>query len=256
MDIAAWLQGLGLERYVPAFRDNEIDWEVLPKLTSEDLREIGVAAIGHRRKLLDAIAALGATVPTAAVTAAPSDAPAPTDAERRQLTVMFCDLVGSTALSSRLDPEDLREVIAAYHRAVAEVVAQFDGFVAKYMGDGVLIYFGYPRAHEDDAAERAVRAGLGSIDAVRRLDVRCTRLQARVGIATGLVVVGDLIGEGSAQEQSVVGETPNLAARLQALAEPDTVVIAASTRRLTADLFEYRALGEIELKGIAAPVPA
>jgi class 3 adenylate cyclase len=154
---AAWLQGLGLERYVPSFRDNEIDWEVLPKLTSEDLREIGVAAIGHRRKLLDAIAALGATVPTAAVTAAPPDAPAPAKAERRQLTVMFCDLIGSAALSARLDPEDLREIIAAYHRAVAEVVAEFDGFVAKYMGDGVLVYFGYPRAHEDDA-ERAVRA--------------------------------------------------------------------------------------------------
>jgi class 3 adenylate cyclase len=207
MDVAAWLQGLGLERYVPAFRDSEIDWEVLPKLTSEDLREIGVAAIGHRRKLLDAIAALGATVPTAAVTAAPSDAPAPTDAERRQLTVMFCDLVGSTALSSRLDPEDLREVIAAYHRAVTEIVARFDGFVANYMGDGMLVYFGYPQAHEDDT-ERAVRAGLESIDAVSRLDVKSAQLQAHVGIATGLVVVGDLIGEGSAQQQSVVGETP------------------------------------------------
>jgi class 3 adenylate cyclase len=211
MDIAAWLQGLGLERYVPAFRDNEIDWEVLPKLTSEDLREIGVAAIGHRRKLLDAIAALGAAVRTAAVTAAPSDASAPTDAERRQLTVMFCDLVGSTELSARLDLEDLREVIAAYHRAVADVVGRFDGFVAKYMGDGVLIYFGYPRAHEDDG-ERAVRTGLGVVDAIGRLDFKSVELQARVGIATGLVVVGDLIGEGSAQEQSVVGETPNLAA--------------------------------------------
>ena len=168
---------------------------------------------------------------------------------------MFCDLVGSTALSSRLDPEDLREVIAAYHRAVAESVAEFDGFVAKYMGDGVLVYFGYPRAHEDDA-ERAVRAGLGVIDAVGRLDVKSVKLQARVGIATGLVVVGDLIGEGSAQEQSVVGETPNLAARLQALAEPDAVVIAAGTRRLVGDLFEYRDLGAVEVKGIAAPVPA
>jgi class 3 adenylate cyclase/predicted ATPase len=255
MDIAAWLQGLGLERYVPAFHDNEIDWEVLPKLTSEDLREIGVAAIGHRRKLLDAIAALGATLPTAAVMAAPFDAPAPTNAERRQLTVMFCDLVGSTALSARLDPEDLREVYAAYHRVVAEVVAGFDGFVAKYMGDGVLVYFGYPRAHEDDG-ERAVRAGLGVVDAVGRLDVKSVKLQARIGIATGLVVVGDLIGEGSAQEQAVVGETPNLAARLQALAEPDAVVIAASTRRLVGDLFEYRDLGAVEVKGIAAPVPA
>src|SRR5262249_17289176 len=203
MDLAAWLQGLGLGRYVPGFRDNEIDWEVLPKLTSEDLREIGVAAIGHRRKLLDAIAALGARAPTAAVAAAPSDAPAPTNAERRQLTLMFCDLVGSTELSARLDPEDLREVIAAYHRAVADVVGRFDGFVAKYMGDGVLIYFGYPRAHEDDA-ERAVRGSLDLIDAIGRLDVKSVELQARVGIATGLVVVGDLIGEGSAQEQSVV----------------------------------------------------
>src|SRR6516165_5716593 len=148
-------------------------------------------------------------------------------AERRQLTVMFCDLVGSTPLSSRLDPEDLREVIAAYHRAVAGMVAAFDGFVGRYMGDGVLVYFGYPQAHEDDA-ERAVRAGLGAIEAVTRLDVGSVKLQARVGIATGLVVVGDLIGAGPAQEQSVVGETPNLAARLQNLAEPDTVVIAAA----------------------------
>src|SRR5467141_2469380 len=168
---------------------------------------------------------------------------------------MFCDLVDSTALSSRLDPEDLREVIAAYHRAVTGVVAGFDGFVAKYMGDGVLIYFGYPRAHEDDA-ERAVRAGLGLIDAVGRLDVKSGKLQARVGIATGLVVVGDLIGEGSAQEQSVVGETPNLAARLQTLAEPDAVVIAASTRRLVGDLFEYGDLGAVEMKGIGEPVSA
>ena len=179
----------------------------------------------------------------------------PADAERRQLTVMFCDLVGSTALSARFDPEDLRELIGAYHRAVADVVAGFDGFVAKYMGDGVLIYFGYPRAHEDDA-ERAVRAGLGLIEAVGRLDVRSVKLQARVGIATGLVVVGDLIGEGSAQEQSVVGETPNLAARLQTLAEPDAVVIAAGTRRLVGDLFDYRDLGAVEVKGIAEPVPA
>src|SRR5262249_18342785 len=151
------------------------------------------------------------------------------------------------------DPEDLREVIAAYHRAVAGVVTAFDGFVGRYMGDGVLVYFGYPRAHEDDA-ERAVRAGLGAIDAVSRLDTRSVKLQTRVGIATGLVVVGDLIGEGSAQEQSVVGETPNLAARLQALAEPNAVVIAAATRRLVGDLFEYRDLGAIEVKGIAGPV--
>jgi class 3 adenylate cyclase/predicted ATPase len=168
---------------------------------------------------------------------------------------MFCDLVDSTALAAGLDPEDLREVIAAYHRAVANAVRNFDGFVAKYMGDGVLVYFGYPHAHEDDA-ERAVRAALGVISAVVRLDVRSVKLQARVGIATGLVIVGDLIGEGSAQEQSVVGETPNLAARLQVLAEPDAVIIAAGTRRLLGDLFEYSELGAVEVKGLAAPVLA
>jgi class 3 adenylate cyclase len=255
MDVAAWLHGLGLECYEQAFRENEIDWDALPKLTAEDLKDLGVVLGGHRRKFLEAIAALGGAVPLAAATVASRDVPAPVDAERRQLTVMFCDLVGSTALSALLDPEDLREVIAAYHRAVAEIVARFDGLVANYMGDGVLVFFGYPRAHEDDT-ERAVRAGLGLIDAVGRLDVKSVKLQAHVGIATGLVVVGDLIGEGSAQQQSVVGETPNLAARLQALAEPDAVVIAAGTRRLVGDLFEYRDLGAVEVKGIAAPVQA
>src|SRR5713101_4151423 len=221
MDIAEWLQDLGLERYAPAFRDNEIDERVLPSLTADDLKDLGVSLVGHRRRLLDAIAALGSPLPNPPL---PGLAPGITgegrvgaEAERRQLTVMFCDLVGSTELSARLDPEDLREVIAAYHRTVADVIRSFDGFVAKYMGDGVLVYFGYPRAHEDDA-ERAVRAGLGSIDAVGRLDIKFAQLQVRIGIATGLVVVGDLIGEGSAQEQTVVGETPNLAARLQALA--------------------------------------
>jgi class 3 adenylate cyclase len=256
VDIAAWLRGLGLEQYQPAFRANEIDEKVLPSLTSEDLREMGVVPIGHRRRLLDAIAALSDGLPAAEATPVAAAAPAATaQAERRQLTVMFCDLVDSTALAARLDPEDLREVIAEYHRVVATVVAQFDGFVAKYMGDGVLVYFGYPQAHEDEA-ERGVRASLACIDAVGRLDVKSVKLQARIGIATGLVVVGDLIGEGSAQEQSVVGETPNLAARLQALAGPDTVVIAASTRRLVGDLFEVRDIGPVEVKGITAPVPA
>jgi class 3 adenylate cyclase len=165
---------------------------------------------------------------------------------------MFCDLVGSTELSARLDPEDLRGVIAAYHRAVAEIVAGFDGFIGRYMGDGVLVYFGYPQAHEDDA-ERAVRAGLGAIDAVSRLDVKSVKLQARVGIATGLVVVGDLIGAGPAQEQSVVGETPNLAARLQALAQPDRLVIADSTRRQIGTLFDIEDLGPRTLSGFAEP---
>jgi class 3 adenylate cyclase len=247
MDVVAWLRGLGLERYAPAFRDNDVDTEVLPALTSDDLISIGVTSVGHRRKLLEAIAALGAEAPPAAATAS-----APADAERRQLTVMFCDLVGSTALSTRVDPEDLRELIGAYHSVVTEVVAGFDGFVAKYMGDGVLVYFGYPRAHEDDA-ERAVRAGLGSIDAVGRLDVASAKLQARVGIATGLVVVGDLMGEGSAQEQSVVGETPNLAARLQSLAAPGTLVIADTTRRQIGTLFEIEDLGRQPLAGFAEP---
>src|SRR5215472_11529809 len=246
MDIEAWLQGLGFERYVPAFRDNEIDWEVLPKLTSEDLREIGVAAIGHRRKLLDAIATLSASEPTATVKAAASN-----DAERRQLTVMFCDLVGSTPLSTRFDPEDLRELIGVYHRAVAETVARFAGFVAKYMGDGVLIYFGYPEAHEDDA-ERAVRAGLAVIDAVGGLATH-EALNVRLGIASGLVVVGDLIGAGAAQERGVVGETLNLAARLQALAQPGTLVIADSTRRQVGALFEIEDVGLRALAGFAEP---
>jgi class 3 adenylate cyclase/predicted ATPase len=244
MDLAAWLRDLGLERYEAAFRDNAIDAAVLPELTADDLKDLGVNLVGHRRRLLSAISALQSeALPS------PEATPPSAGAERRQLTVMFCDLVGSTELSSHLDPEDLREVIAGYHRAVAGVIRNFDGFVAKYMGDGVLVYFGYPMAHEDDA-ERAVRAGLGLIDAVGRLE-----LQARIGIATGLVVVGVLIGEGSAQEQSVVGETPNLAARLQALAESDTVVIAAGTRRLLGDLFEYRDLDAVEVKGIGGPVP-
>ena len=227
IEIGEWLRKLGLEQYGRAFRENDVDAQVLPRLTAEDLTSIGVTSVGHRRRLLDAIAALG-PLPNPPPRA--GEGRVGVEAERRQLTVMFCDLVGSTALSARLDPEDLREVIGAYHRAVAEIIAGFDGFVSRYMGDGVLVYFGYPQAHEDDA-ERTVRAGLGAVEAVSRLDVKSGKLQARVGIATGLVVVGDLIGEGSAQEQSVVGETPNLAARLQALAEPGAVVIAAGTRR-------------------------
>jgi class 3 adenylate cyclase/predicted ATPase len=249
MDVAAWLRGLGLGRYEAAFRDNEIDWDALPKLTAEDLKDLGVVLGNHRRKLLDAIAALQSDIGPVleTVVAAPT-------AERRQLTVMFCDLVGSTTLSARLDPEDLRDIFGAYHAAVAEAVSNFGGFVAKYMGDGVLVYFGYPQAHEDDA-ERAVRAGLAVVQAVRRLETP-ELLQVRIGLATGLTVVGDLIGSGSAQERTVVGETPNLAARLQTLAEPDTIVIAESTRRLVGNLFDYENLGEVELKGLATPVRA
>ena len=261
MDVVAWLRGLGLEQYVPAFRDNDVDGEVLPELTADDLISIGVTSVGHRRKLLAAIAALGAE-PTRdsaqpAVSATPTPISPPTiDAERRQLTVMFCDLVGSTALSARLDPEDLREVVGAYHRCCADLITEAGGFVAKYMGDGVLAYFGYPQAHEHDA-EHAVRAGLALVEALPKLTTAASvPLQVRVGIATGLVVVGDLIGAGAAQEQAVVGETPNLAARLQALAEPGAVVIADGTRRLLGNLFELKNLGARDLKGIAAPARA
>ena len=258
MDVTAWLRGLGLEQYAPAFRDNDVDGEVLPELTADDLISIGVTSVGHRRKLLAAIAALRSELPTVAQSAARATFDATShpaiDAERRQLTVMFCDLVGSTAPSTRHDPEDLRELIGDYHRAVAERVGRFDGFVAKYMGDGVLIYFGYPHAHEDDD-ERAVRAGLAVIEAVDRLPAR-QDLRVRLGIATGLAVVGDLIGEGAAQERGVVGETPNLAARLQAMAAPNTLVIAEATRRQVGGLFELADLGPQALGGFSEPLPA
>jgi class 3 adenylate cyclase/predicted ATPase len=251
MEIGAWLRSLGLERYEPAFRENEIDWEALPKLTAEDLKDLGVVLGGHRRRLLDAITALG----SAKEPPAPALGPAATgEAERRQLTVMFCDLVGSTPLSQRFDPEDLREIVGTYHRCVADTVGRFAGFVAKYMGDGVLIYFGYPEAHEDDA-ERAVRAGLAVIDAVARLAIS-EPLNVRLGVASGLVVVGDLIGAGAAQERGVVGETPNLAARLQALARPGALVIAESTRRQIGVLFEIEDLGPQPLAGFAEPQSA
>ena len=251
MDIGAWLRGFGLERYEPAFRDNDIDAEVLFELTPEDSTALGVTSIGHRRKLLAAIAMLraepGATIETSERSASV------VGPERRQLTVMFCDLVGSTALSARLDPEDLRDVIGAYHRSIAATVAPYDGFVAKYMGDGALIYFGYPRAHEDDA-ERAVRAALALIDAARTVDAGQEQLEVRIGIATGLAVVGDLMGTGAAQEEAVIGDTPNLAARLQALAPPNGCIIADATRRLVGALFEYEDMGSVALKGFGAPV--
>jgi class 3 adenylate cyclase/tetratricopeptide (TPR) repeat protein len=254
MDIADWLRRLELPQYIPAFAENAIDWAVLPRLTADDLRDIGVVAVGHRRKLLDAIAALSAADAAAIGTAGvPPASSISVGAERRQLTVMFCDLVGSTALSARLDPEDLREVIGAYHTAVAEEVVRFAGFVAKYMGDGVLVYFGYPQAHEDDA-ERAVWTGLALVERVAKIETHA-RIEARIGIATGLVVVGDLIGSGESQERGVVGETPNLAARMQELAPPNGVVIAEGTRRLIGDLFELRDFGPVAVKGFAAPVP-
>ena len=247
MELGGWLRSLGLEQYESAFRANAIDDTVLQSLTAEDLKDLGVGPVGHRRKLLDAIAALRADVSATDKTAADT-------AERRQVTVMFSDLVGSTALSGRMDPEDLREIISDYQKCVAETVRRFGGFVAKYMGDGVLVYFGYPEAHEHDA-ERAVRAGLELVSAVAGLKTHAL-LQTRVGIATGLVIVGDLIGSGEAQERGIVGETPNLAARLQGIAKPDMVVIAEDTRKLLGNLFELQDLGASDLKGIARPVRA
>jgi class 3 adenylate cyclase/tetratricopeptide (TPR) repeat protein len=244
VDIAEWLQGLGLGQYAPAFAENAIHWDVLPKLTADDLKEIGVAAVGDRRRLLEAIASLGGHALPAASAAVPSVGFG--EAERRQLTVMFCDLVGSTPLSVRFDPEDLRRIIGSYHRCAAETVEGFGGFVARYMGDGILVYFGYPQAHEDDA-ERATRCGLALVDRVRRLKL-AEQLHARIGIATGLVVVG-----GEVVEHDVVGETPNLAARLQALAAPGTLVIAESTRRQLGGLFEVEDLGLQPLVGFTEP---
>jgi class 3 adenylate cyclase len=251
--IADWLKKLGLSEYAQCFAENGIGVAALPHLTDQDLKEIGVL-LGHRRIMLAAISELASTAtPVTSQPAAPRAEPRD-DAERRQLTVMFTDLVGSTALSTKLDPEDLRSVIGAYHKCVAETVARFGGFIGRYMGDGALVYFGYPRAHEDDA-ERAVRAGLTLVEALRSLTAP-EPLHVRIGIGTGLVVVGDLVGTGEAQERGVVGETPNLAARLQAAAAPDSIVIDPTTRRLLAGLFEYRDLGRIEVKGFAAPVQA
>src|SRR6516165_5948129 len=248
--IADWLQKLGLGQYAERFAENGIDVSILRYLTDQDLEKIGVL-FGHRRKMLATIAELSGAVLSKdePVESKPQDA-----AERRQVTVMFSDLVASTALSARMDPEDLREVISAYQNCVAETVRRYSGFIAQYMGDGVLAYFGYPQAHEDDA-ERAVQAGLDLVAAVRDVKTHAT-LQTRVGIATGLVVAGDLLGSGSAQEQAVIGETPNLAARLQSVAEPNAVVIAESTRKLLGNLFEVQDLGAKDLKGIAGPVRA
>ncbi|MBV8307031.1 MAG: AAA family ATPase, partial [Gammaproteobacteria bacterium] len=251
MDVTEWLCTLGLEQYAPAFRQNDIGADLLPTLGAAELKELGVASLGHRQRLLQAIAALEPARAEASSATLNAERKTEPEAERRQVTVMFCDLVGSTALASRLDPEDLREVLGGYQRRVAETISQFEGFVARYLGDGVLAYFGYPHAHEDDA-EQAVRAGLALIDAVGELQAP-HRLQVRIGIATGVVVAGDLIGTGSAQEQAIVGETPNLAARLQALAEPDAVVIAESTRRQIVARFEVSDLGPQSLKGFAEP---
>ncbi len=258
--VTEWLEQLGLSQYVSRFAENDIEFDLLSKLSSEDLRELGLS-VGHRRRFLDAAAALGrseAMAPSAA--AVPPLRERPEDAQRRQLTVMFCDLVGSTALSQRLDAEDLRELNRAYQDACKVAIERYEGYVARYMGDGVLAYFGYPKAHEDDA-ERAVRAGLELVGAISNLNPDIAsetdvRLEVRVGVATGEVVVGDLIGEGASQERAVVGETPNLAARLQSIADPGSVVIAPRTRDLAGKRFDYRDLGKRTLAGITERVRA
>jgi class 3 adenylate cyclase len=257
-EIQKWLEAIGLAQYADAFEANEIDMDLLGQVDDQILKDIGVSAAGHRLRIRNAIAKMGSAVTLDAKAAPAGSTPeiSAASAERRQLTVMFCDLVGSTALSAKLDPEDMRAIIGAYHHSCTELIERNCGFVAKYMGDGVLAYFGYPQAHEHDA-ERAVRAGLSVVEAVPKLSTAAVAgLQVRVGIATGLAVVGDLIGSGEAQERSIVGETPNLAARLQGIAEPNAVVIAEGTRRLLGNLFELQDLGLKDLKGVAGPMRA
>jgi class 3 adenylate cyclase/predicted ATPase len=247
-DIAEWLDGLGLARFAEAFADNEVEIADLPHLTEDDLKALGLS-LGPRRRLQAAIEGLSEADGGDLGDDTPARIAA-TEAERRQITVMFCDLVGSTALSATLDPEDMRDVIRAYQDACAAVVSRYDGFVAKYMGDGVLVYFGFPTAHEDDA-ERAIHTGLGIVEAVAALE---RDLAVRVGIATGTVVVGDIVGEGASREAAITGETPNLAARLQAIAGPGEVVIAESTRALAGRLFALADLGRHTVKGLDDPV--
>jgi len=258
--IAEWLASIGLDRYAQRFAENAIDGDVLAELTEDDLEKLGMP-LGDRKRLIKAIRAMLADSPGALTASgvgedAQSGEPRVATAERRHLTVMICDLVGSTALSARLDPEEMRAVMDAYHAACARIVQAYDGFLGDFRGDGILAYFGYPRAHEDDA-ERTVRAGLEIIAAVARLETQAAEpLAVRIGIATGLVVVGALGGGGTLWENALIGETPNLAARLEGLAVPGTIVVAASTRRLLGDLFCLRDLGRHEVKGIAEPVGA
>ena len=252
-DIAQWLDRLGLGQYEQAFAENDIDLRALPHLSDDDLKELGLS-LGHRRILQGALSAQNESRQPA-TTNIPQDTTETSAfqaAERRQLTVLFCDLVGSTELSANLDPEDMRELLRAYQEACSSVIARYEGFVAKFMGDGVYAYFGYPIAHEDDA-ERAITAGLGIVEAVAGLE---HKLAVRIGVATGNVAVGDLIGEGASEEANVVGEAPNLAARLQAIAEPNTVVIGEATHTLAGGMFETQDLGKQTFKGFDNPVPS
>ncbi|MEP6933017.1 MAG: adenylate/guanylate cyclase domain-containing protein [Nitrospirota bacterium] len=264
--VSAWLENLGLGIYREAFEKNAITWDVLPELNQGDLESLGVL-LGHRKTLLRAIAQLPprADLPgpgslASAVSPSPPPFPPQRDqAERRQLTVMFCDLVDSTALSRRLDPEDLQDVIRRFLDACSQTIGRFNGYIAKYMGDGMLVYFGYPQAHENDA-ERAVHAGLALLDTVKALHHDNPhpelRIAARIGIATGQVVVGELMGQDTAKERSVFGETPNLAARLQTVAQPNQLIIDPVTKRLVGHEFEFADLGALSLKGFDTPIQA
>jgi class 3 adenylate cyclase len=248
VDVASWLRNLGLEHYEATFRENHVSPDVLRHLTAEDLKELGVAAVGHRRQLLVAIAGLQDEAAPVQAIASTDEHRTPTSAaERRPITVLFCDIVGSTPLSTHLDPEDLRALIGDYQLSVAAAVRDLRGTVVRFVGDGVLAYFGWPNADEAQA-ESAVRAGFAIIDAVRP-----QRLAVRIGIAMGLVVVGDLAGTLTAQKLTAVGETPNLAARLQGLAEPDTIVVSDATRAQIGGLFEVEELGVVDLKGFDVP---
>ena len=245
-DLRDWLRSNKFEQYADTFEANDIDLDILPELSERDLEQLGLS-LGNRRRLLKAIAERGVAK------SKPSDAEASGDAERRQVTVLFCDMVGSTALSGTIDPELLGALIRRYQDAVAGAIGRFGGFVAKFMGDGVLAYFGFPRAFED-AAERAVRAAINILAEVAGIELPDgTRVQARLGIATGLVVVGEIVGSGAAQERAIVGETPNLAARLQALAAPDTILVSEATQNLLGGLFELESTGEHAAEGICPP---
>jgi class 3 adenylate cyclase len=265
VDVPEWLQALGLERYEAAFRENDVGAELLPTLTADDLKEIGITSFGHRRQLLQAIAVLRAepaqagdldqVLASQVIGSSAKDRTSGSTGERRQVCVMFCDIVGFTALSARLDPEDLSAVIRGYQSRAADTITRLGGFIARYVGDGILIYFGWPEAHEANA-ERAIRSGLAMIEAVGQSPVATELLQVRIGIATGLVVVGEPIGTGEARQQTAIGETPNLAARLQGLADPNSIVIDAATRRQIGGLFDCRDLGLVTLKGLPEPVRA
>src|SRR5271170_4661916 len=254
-DFKAWLQSLDLEKYCEVFASHDIDLTVVPDLTEHDLEKLGLS-LGHRRKLMAAAAKFRAaptSSPVVSAQAQPVDQLAPA-VERRQLTVVFVDLVGSIALGRELDPEDLIQLLRQYRDACTAVIAKYDGFIAQYLGDGILVYFGFPQAQEH-AAERAVRAGWEIVEKIGQLTQPDARaLQARVGICTGLVVTGGATGVGAAGEETVVGDTPNLAARLQSAAEPDCVLVGPSTHQLTEDFFEYSFLGEHAIKGFNGPV--